>query len=150
MFTAAGGAGGLVIICGTGTMAQLIDGEGKAYNCGGWGHMFGDGEKYREETRPDYWLARAYVSDIIVPPFSLIFYPLPHTCNARVFYRLVEASAFHIASTAIRRVFYGLDGYTPDASVPVPDVGVAYAAMLDYFKVRLGVCGLIACVIGED
>ena len=44
VFTAAGAAGGLVIICGTGTMAQLINADGKAFNCGGWGHMFGDGE----------------------------------------------------------------------------------------------------------
>lgn len=43
VYTAAGPAGGCVIISGTGTMSQLIDSNGKAFNCGGWGHMFGDG-----------------------------------------------------------------------------------------------------------
>ena len=43
VYTASGPRGGLVIICGTGSMAQLITPEGRAVNCGGWGHMFGDG-----------------------------------------------------------------------------------------------------------
>ena len=42
VFTASGPRGGVVIISGTGTMAQLITPEGRAVNCGGWGHCFGD------------------------------------------------------------------------------------------------------------
>lgn len=48
VYTAAGPAGGLVIISGTGSMGQLITGAGEVYNCGGWGHMFGDGERRAE------------------------------------------------------------------------------------------------------
>ena len=88
VYTAAGPAGGLVLICGTGTMAQLIDSGGRAFNCGGWGHMFGD-----------------------------------------------EASAYDIAATAIRRVFHALDGFAPDAAVPVPDATAAAAAMRAYFGI---------------
>lgn len=43
VYTAAGGAGGMVIISGTGSMTMLIDRAGAAHNCGGWGHLFGDG-----------------------------------------------------------------------------------------------------------
>ena len=89
VYTAAGPAGGLVIICGTGTMAQLIDPHGKAYNCGGWGHMFGD-----------------------------------------------EASAYDIASSAIRRIFHASDGYSPEPSAVVLDATRATSAMLTYFEVR--------------
>jgi len=42
IFTAAGNAGGCVIICGTGTMAQLITNDGRSISCGGHGHMYGD------------------------------------------------------------------------------------------------------------
>ena len=43
IFTAAGGAGGCVIIAGTGSMGQLMEPGGRVVNCGGHGHMFGDG-----------------------------------------------------------------------------------------------------------
>jgi hypothetical protein len=33
----------MVIISGTGTMGQVLTSDGKTFNCGGWGHMFGDG-----------------------------------------------------------------------------------------------------------
>ncbi len=42
IYTAAGAGGGSVIICGTGTMAQLLTASGSTVNCGGHGHMFGD------------------------------------------------------------------------------------------------------------
>jgi hypothetical protein len=42
IYTAAGGAGGSVIICGTGSMAQLLTPGGDVVNCNGHGHMFGD------------------------------------------------------------------------------------------------------------
>lgn len=42
IFTAAGNAGGCVIICGTGTMAQLLTADGRSISCGGHGHMYGD------------------------------------------------------------------------------------------------------------
>lgn len=45
IFTAAGPAGGCVIISGTGQMGQVITGGGKVVNCGGHGHMYGDGEQ---------------------------------------------------------------------------------------------------------
>lgn len=51
IYTAAGPAGGMVIISGTGSMAQVIDSAGVAHNCGGWGHMFGDGECSRRAAR---------------------------------------------------------------------------------------------------
>jgi N-acetylglucosamine kinase-like BadF-type ATPase len=44
IYTAAGARGGMVLISGTGSMGQVIDAAGKPHNCGGWGHMFGDGE----------------------------------------------------------------------------------------------------------
>ena len=34
----------MVIIAGTGSMGQVMDASGRTTNCGGWGHMFGDGE----------------------------------------------------------------------------------------------------------
>ncbi|KAA0159508.1 hypothetical protein FNF31_04747 [Cafeteria roenbergensis] len=40
-FTAAP-SGGLVLICGTGTMGEAFLPDGRAYRCGGWGHMLGD------------------------------------------------------------------------------------------------------------
>jgi len=43
IYTSAGGKGGMVIISGTGTMGQVLTSDGKTFNCGGWGHMFGDG-----------------------------------------------------------------------------------------------------------
>jgi hypothetical protein len=52
VFTASGPRGGLVIICGTGSMAQLITPEGKTVNCGGWGHAFGDGASKRVNPAP--------------------------------------------------------------------------------------------------
>lgn len=88
VYTASGPRGGVVIISGTGTMAQLITPEGGTSNCGGWGHMFGD-----------------------------------------------EGSAYHIAATAIRRIFWALDGFSPEASQPIPDVSAAHALMLEYFGV---------------
>jgi N-acetylglucosamine kinase len=43
IYTAAGPKGGMVLISGTGSMGQVINGKtGKATNCGGWGHLFGD------------------------------------------------------------------------------------------------------------
>lgn len=35
-------SGGLVLICGTGTMGEAFLPDGRAYRCGGWGHMLGD------------------------------------------------------------------------------------------------------------
>lgn len=35
-------AGGMVVICGTGTMAQLITADERRFRCGGWGHLIGD------------------------------------------------------------------------------------------------------------
>lgn len=43
VFTAAGAAGGCVIIAGTGSMGQLITSDGRSVNCGGHGHAYGDG-----------------------------------------------------------------------------------------------------------
>ena len=43
IYTAAGAAGGMVIISGTGSMSQLLDASGETHNCGGWGHLIGDG-----------------------------------------------------------------------------------------------------------
>jgi N-acetylglucosamine kinase-like BadF-type ATPase len=43
IYTAAGAAGGCVIIAGTGSMAQLMGADGSVVNCGGNGHMYGDG-----------------------------------------------------------------------------------------------------------
>jgi len=43
IYTAAGDAGGCVIIAGTGSMGQLITPSGATINCGGHGHMYGDG-----------------------------------------------------------------------------------------------------------
>lgn len=43
LYTATGAAGGMVLIAGTGSMAQYMDGSGRTHNCGGWGHLFGDG-----------------------------------------------------------------------------------------------------------
>jgi N-acetylglucosamine kinase len=88
IYTAAGPAGGCVIISGTGTMAQLLTPEGSTVNCGGHGHMYGD-----------------------------------------------EGSAYSIASTAIRHIFRAGDCYTEDASLVVPDVSAARAAMLSYFEI---------------
>jgi N-acetylglucosamine kinase len=34
--------GGLVVISGTGTMAEAFLADGKSFRCGGWGHMLGD------------------------------------------------------------------------------------------------------------
>jgi hypothetical protein len=42
VFTAAGGAGGTVIIAGTGTMGQLILPDGSIVSAGGHGHEYGD------------------------------------------------------------------------------------------------------------
>jgi len=48
IFTGAGGAGGLVLIAGTGSMGQVMaplaspGGPARTANCGGWGHGFGD------------------------------------------------------------------------------------------------------------
>ena len=44
IYTAAGAAGGCVLIAGTGSMGQLMDASGAVVNCGGNGHMYGDGE----------------------------------------------------------------------------------------------------------
>jgi hypothetical protein len=43
IYTAAGGAGGCVLIAGTGSMGQLMTSSGATVNCGGNGHMYGDG-----------------------------------------------------------------------------------------------------------
>jgi N-acetylglucosamine kinase-like BadF-type ATPase len=43
IYTAAGAAGGCVLIAGTGSMGQLLGADGAATNCGGNGHMYGDG-----------------------------------------------------------------------------------------------------------
>ena len=43
IFTAAKGAGGCVIIAGTGSMGQLMLPSGEVVNCGGHGHAYGDG-----------------------------------------------------------------------------------------------------------
>ena len=43
IFTAAKGAGGCVIIAGTGSMGQLMLPSGEVINCGGHGHAYGDG-----------------------------------------------------------------------------------------------------------
>lgn len=51
IYSAAGGAGGCVIIAGTGSIAQLVTGEGKLLSVGGHGHMYGDGEKGAERER---------------------------------------------------------------------------------------------------
>jgi len=40
-FTASA-SGGLVIICGTGTMAEAFLPDGRSFRAGGWGHMLGD------------------------------------------------------------------------------------------------------------
>ena len=48
IFTGAGGAGGLVLIAGTGSMGQVMaplaspGAPARTANCGGWGHGFGD------------------------------------------------------------------------------------------------------------
>lgn len=47
-----------------------------------------------------------------------------------------EASAYHISATAIRRIFWAMDGYNPDPATPIPDVTAAYKLMMAYFKVR--------------
>lgn len=43
IYTAAGDAGGCVLIAGTGSMGQFMAPSGSTVNCGGHGHMFGDG-----------------------------------------------------------------------------------------------------------
>lgn len=63
VFTAAGKAGGLVIIAGTGTMGQLILPRGQQggglhiVSCGGHGHMYGD-------EGSAYWIAAAAIRRI--------------------------------------------------------------------------------------
>lgn len=51
---------------------------------------------------------------------------------------IAEGSAYDIASGAIRAIFRALDGYTPDAGVPVPDVALAHSLMLRQFEVGGG------------
>jgi N-acetylglucosamine kinase len=48
IFTAAKGAGGCVIIAGTGSMGQLMLPSGEVVNCGGHGHAYGDGAQDAE------------------------------------------------------------------------------------------------------
>jgi N-acetylglucosamine kinase-like BadF-type ATPase len=43
IYTAAGASGGCVLIAGTGSMGQLLSADGTTINCGGNGHMYGDG-----------------------------------------------------------------------------------------------------------
>ena len=44
IYTANGDQGGLVVIAGTGSMGQIIYSDGSYNNCGGHGHLYGDGK----------------------------------------------------------------------------------------------------------
>lgn len=48
--TAAGDAGSVVVICGTGSIAQLVMADASTHRCGGWGHMVSDGARGSLQT----------------------------------------------------------------------------------------------------
>ena len=133
VYTAAGDAGGCVLIAGTGSMGQLIMPSGATVNCGGHGHMYGDGESVAHHTIFHH------------PFFFSLLFPKPH---AFLLVHPSEGSAWSISSTAIRRVFAALDGYDVcepafydpaaplgDPRAPLKDTTALKAAMLGYFEI---------------
>ena len=106
IFTAAGDAGGSVIIAGTGSIAQLVPAApgGAPVTVGGHGHMLGD--------EGSAWsVASTALRAIFADADALVLHDLPPPSGAGA----------------------GFDG---DIRVRAPDATAARAAMLSYFDIR--------------